>query len=60
MQTIRFKYKIGDIVFIKGLEMSGKIDAVMFCDVAEFRVIFWFNGERKAIWLQDWEIELKS
>lgn len=57
MQTVEFKYNIGDNVLIKGLETKAQIDALMVSHYQEFRVVFWNNGDRKSIWLEEWEIE---
>ena len=60
MQTVEFKYKIGDTVLIKGIQMKGTIEALKFCHVQEFLVAYWNNCERKNIWLEEWEIEPKN
>ena len=57
MRTVKFKYNIGDRVHVIAVEMAGRVDAMIFDHSGgQYRVIYWHNGERYAIWMYDWEI----
>ena len=58
MNEVKFKYILQTPVKIKSIGITGKIDAQMNSILGqEFRVVYWYNGERKAVWMYEWEIE---
>ena len=55
---IDFKYKFGEEVRIKPLELNGYVDAVNADASGEtYRVTYWFNGERKSVYVDKRDIE---
>lgn len=53
--------KIGTIITIIPLNVDGKIDALMITSGGrEYRVVYWFNGDRRETWLAKWEIKAKD
>lgn len=57
----QYQYLMGEEVKIKAIAVYGKVDAVLFENNAEmYRVVYWNNSERYAVWLYDWEIERKN
>lgn len=57
---LEFAHNIGDTVIIKDIEMQGRVDAVMQ-DVSgqRFQIIYWWNGSRNSVWMNEWEIDAK-
>jgi len=57
-RNVTFKFDIGDSVKILAINVSGRVDAQMTTTCGtEYRVIYWYNGERKAVWMYDYELE---
>lgn len=58
MYSIDFFYSIGESVRVKAIEMMGRVDAMM-CDSSgnQYRVVYWNDGQRYAVWMYDWELE---
>ncbi len=55
---IEFKYKFGEEVHIKPLELNGYMDGVTADASGEmYKVVYWFNGERKAVYVDERDIE---
>jgi len=53
--------KIGTTITIIPLNVDGKIDALMITyGGIEYRVVYWFNGDRRETWLAKWEIKPKD
>ena len=47
--TIEFKFSHSTVVKIKGIDIEGVVDAVLFDGYrAEYKVIYWFDGERRV------------
>lgn len=58
MNKIEFKYSIGDKIKISAIGMDGHINGLMVAeDGKEYRVIYWWNGNRTSVWMKEWEIE---
>jgi len=58
MKKIFFEFGIGDLVMIKGLDLPGEVDALILERTCkQYRVIYWYGGERKDQWLNSHEIE---
>ena len=58
--TIEFKFSHGTVVKVKGIDVEGVVDAVLFDGYrAEYKVIYWYNSERRVDWLYEYEIEAK-
>ncbi len=55
-QTITFDFAIGQQVKTP-IDQPGTIDAISF-DIRGpmYRVIFWYDGNRKSEWLYPWEL----
>ena len=57
--NVQFEYSLGEPVKIKALEnMLGHIDSLELDNNGKmYRVIYWFNGERKSAWAYANELE---
>ena len=56
--NVQFEYSLGEPVKIKALEMIGHIDSLELDNNGKmYRVIYWFNGERKSAWAYSNELE---
>ena len=56
--NVQFEYALGEPVKIKELEMIGHIDSLELDNNGKmYRVIYWFNGERKSAWSYGYELE---
>jgi len=57
-KTVCYKYGISDRVKIKCIEIVGSVDALM-SDTGgdQYRVVYWYNGTRSAVWMYDFELE---
>ncbi len=56
------KFKLFQGVNIKALDDGGRgfIDAIMVDSSGiQVRVIYWHNGERKAVWMHEHEVEVR-
>jgi hypothetical protein len=61
MTSVNFKYDLQQTVRVKAIGITGKIDSMLTgVNGEEYRVVYWYNGERKAVWMYDWEIEVLS
>jgi ribosomal protein S4E len=59
--VIPFKHNIQETVFIKAIEVVGRVDAVSMDERGEmYRVVYWNDGQRNAVWMYDWELEEKK
>lgn len=55
---ITFKYRFGEPVRIKPLELIGHIGSVIANPSGQmYEVIYWFNGERKSVYVEERDIE---
>ena len=58
MHSVKFKYKIGDPVRVKEINVKGLIDGLLYDSGGpQYRVIYWHDGARHGSWVYDWEIE---
>ena len=58
MIKVEFKYDIGDKVKVKDITVNGRVTGLLKDDEGiQYRVAYWYNGERKSTWMFDWEIE---
>ncbi len=56
--TVTVPYDYGDVVTIKALDIDAIVDAVKVnAGGAEIGVAYWWNGERRSIWVLPVEIE---
>ena len=56
--TFKFIYRIGDKVHIIAPGVIGTITMRRDCgNGQDFYVVYWMNGERRAEWLDEWELE---
>jgi hypothetical protein len=61
MKTVTFKYQIQQVVKIVALEITGRVDSMSHSSTGEeYRVVYWYNGKREAVWMYDWELEVNS
>jgi len=58
MVTIEYKFNIHDRVLLIDLETYGTVDSLT-TDIngSMYRVVFWYNGDRKSVWVYDYEIK---
>jgi len=55
---ITFNFSIHESVRIKAIGITGHVDAQMnSINGTEYRVGYWYNGERKSVWMYGREIE---
>lgn len=52
MGIISYDFSIGQTVSIKGQVDSLLTDS----NGNRYRVIYWFNGERRSSWMHEWEL----
>jgi hypothetical protein len=58
MTTIEFRYGPLDRVLVKEVNRPGVVDAVcMDIQGQMFKVVYWYDGERRAEYMHDWELE---
>jgi hypothetical protein len=58
MYTYNFKYKLFDEVIVKELGVSGRVDTLSLSYLGEqYRVVYWYAGERCEEWVYDWELK---
>jgi hypothetical protein len=58
MRTVNYKHDIGDSVLIKDVNANGRVDSLSTDRNGQmYRIVFWMNGDRKAEWMYDWELE---
>jgi hypothetical protein len=58
IQNITYKFSIRDRVLIRAIECRGQVDAVSTDERGEmYRVVYWNDGSRNAVWMYDWELE---
>ena len=58
-----FKFKLGARIVIKDLEgqkavIESRMNALDSED--QYKVVYWYNGERKSVWVNAREIKLKG
>lgn len=52
-----FARDIGQEVQLKALEQKGRVDALLVdSSGCQYRIIYWFNGERRSTWVYEWEL----
>lgn len=56
MMEIKTQYDLWEVVQIRELGITGTIDAIMIGGETEYRVTYWFNGERFSVFLYGYEI----
>lgn len=57
-QIVDFDFGIKERVLLKDIQQGGMIDSLLFDnDGAQYRIVYWVNGERKQTWVYAWEIE---
>lgn len=58
MSTVRFRFDIRDTVVVLPLNITGVVYAR--CDrgngIHDYRVVFWYDGQRRDDWLYDIEL----
>lgn len=56
--VIKFGFCIGADVKILALGLMGRIESMMYSSGGrEYRVIYWSDSNRNAVWMYEWEIE---
>ena len=58
---IEIKYTIGEFVALKEIEIVGRVVEILYktADI-QYKVVYWYDGNRKEIWVYDWEITKKE
>lgn len=57
MPTIDFKFAIADAVLITAVQRPGRVDGLSVDNNGRmYRVVYWADGDRKAVWMYEWEI----
>lgn len=58
MKTEQSKFEIGQTVRIKALKIEGTVTAFLRdSEGFQMKVVYWWEGNRKAEWLFEFEIE---
>ena len=58
MIKVEFRYDISDKVKVKDITVNGRVTGLLKDDDGlQYRIVYWYNGERKSTWMFDWEIE---
>ena len=56
--TMEFTYGIRDEVAIKAINTVGIVDGISIENsLPMFRVVYWNDGERNAVWVYEWELQ---
>lgn len=56
--TVTTKYNLGDRVRIKEISCHGIVESISWDSLGEqYKVAYWFNGERKTCWVFTSELE---
>jgi len=57
MKTVKFKYDLKQMVFIKEISRPGIVDALLVdCLGEQYKISYWHEGARRGEWLYDWEL----
>lgn len=57
MTTVNFTFGLRQRVEIVDAKIQGTIDSMNHGSEAdEYRIVYWHNGERKSVWMYEWEI----
>ena len=55
---MQFTYGIRDKVSIKAINTVGIVDGISIDNYGPmFRVVYWNDGERNAVWVYEWELQ---
>jgi hypothetical protein len=59
-RTEHFKFNLSDKVIVKEVQRPGRVESLMIDFLGpQYRVAYWDNGERKTVWLNADELELR-
>lgn len=59
--TVEFQFEIGQAVNVVAISTIGFVDGMILDkDGPQYRVVYWHNGTRSAVWMYPREIEARN